>query len=293
MIKYIEEKIRSKFLPKEDCNSDISFLKINTPISGNGLGNKLLFMVFIGGQTYPHLVVKTVRSRTDHEVIRRGYSNLMNVNRLTQNTDFFDMFPRALMIEDTSDCCWSVESFCAGQRPSIKSDFELVFDRYCSLSKIIHLQSEGTIIIDSAYAKKIINQLTGSKEIISTLNCYVDKLFSAGSIKMPVIQQHGDFTTDNILVDGDKIRVIDCDLFGNIVLPGYDIFHFIVRNKEITKKKTYLRRYFNTLEIETILDNRILFMYFLHDLDIKKDYILAKETPVSIIEKFELIASSF
>lgn len=293
MIKFIEEKIRNKLLPNEDCNSDISFLKLNTPISGNGLGNKVLFMVFIDSKTYPYVVVKTVRSMTDHEVIRKSFSNLVKLNRLTQNTDFFDMFPKALMIEDVADNCWSVESFCTGHKPNMRTDFGSIFDWYCSLSKLIHLQSKATLIIDSTHAKKIINQFTGSKEIISTLNSYVDKLFDSGPIEIPAIQQHGDFTIDNILIDGDKIRVIDCDLFGNIVVPGYDIFHIIVRNNDITKKETYLKKYFDTLEIEAVLDKRILFVYFLHDLDIKRDYILAKETPASIIEKFELMVASF
>lgn len=45
---------------------------------------------------------------------------------------------------------------------------------------------------------------------------------------LPRIPQHGDFYFGNILVQGDRIGVVDWEDFGTSVLPGYDLFTLLL-----------------------------------------------------------------
>lgn len=283
--KIIYRKLSSEFdLPE----SGLDFLKYNTPISGSGIGTKLLFFVFKPGYKAPILTIKTIRNSRDYDVITRGYDKLVKLNDLVNNSEFQDLFPKPLLINEDAENHFSVETFKLGRKATFKDDFEKIWNKYISLSKYLKSKSKSNFILNAEYGRKIINQLEGDRPTLDSLEKYLDKLWQARDIELPVIPQHGDLTIDNILILGDNISIVDCDIFGDIFIPGFDIFHLLSRNKS-KNIKDLIKKYFDEVDIKCDFMNGLFFIFFLHGLLIKKDYILKGESGESIIKKFESI----
>lgn len=268
------------------------FLKFNTSISGNGLGNKVIFFVFIDDEKEPRFIVKTVRSKTDFDVIRNGYNRLNNLNSLTENSSFKELFPRAISFVENDNEIWSVETFCSGHKTNIYLDIEKIMQRYSELSIHILKQKETTVRIDQNYTNNLIKNFDGEPETIDRLVGYSTSLWKDVYVDLPAIPQHGDFTTDNILIKQDKFKIIDCDTFGLVLVPGFDIFHLLNRGN-IDKKKFYLNEYLKKIGAEYTVDQKLFFVYFLHELNIKRDYILKGRNFSSVIDKFQNMIVSY
>jgi hypothetical protein len=292
MIKEIELKVRSEVLMKNQAGSIIDFLKINTAISGSGVGCKVLFLVFLDNSSQPSYIVKTIRTKRDIPVIKNGYENLCRLNKLFEGNEYNDLFPRALLIVNKPEYSWSLESFCFGRKSIMKNDLSIIFNSYILFSKRLRDYTGGSEILNYNYAERLINEFKGSHEVLSQIKKYCYQIFKDGEVVVPKIPQHGDFTSDNILINTNRISIIDCDIFGDILIPGYDIFHLLYRSK-IGNKIDYLQKYFHLLGVDIPIDKRLLLIYFLHELYFKRDYIMLQENGESIIAKFEAIQKIF
>jgi len=266
-------------------HSDLTFLKFSTSISGTGKGNKVLFFIFENKNKIPIVVIKTVRSKSDAMVIQNGNKNLNYLNSLIEGTPYSSMFPKALMFYSDKDVLFNAETVCTGRKAK-SSDIEKIIKQYFSFSKHICKSLSDNFKIDFAYGEKLIRQLEGKEETINELISYLKELWKDEGYVLPKVPQHGDVTIDNVLINKKFVMFIDCDIFGSIVLPGYDVFHFLTRSK-VANWQTYLIDYFQTLNIEYVPDKKLFFMYFLHELTIKKDYILNNRNSRDVIEEFE------
>jgi hypothetical protein len=292
MIFKIENNIREKLDERfRLVDKKLIFFKYSTHISGFGLGNKIIFFVFSGYSSSPFCVVKTIRTYRDADVIRKGYKCLKLLNSLTSDSVFSRMFPEALLFFDDGFEIWSVESVCIGRQAN-SEDIEYILKEYISLSKHLAKGTKSELIINTDYGNRIIDNLSGSKEAISELRNYLAGIWGEVEIKMPSIAQHGDLTIDNILIQDGNIKIIDCDTFNTINIPGFDVFHLLTRSK-IPEQKNGLIAYFQSLNVNLIPDRKIFFIYFLHELQIKKDYILIGSDINLIVRKFENMVSSY
>lgn len=286
MISTIEKVLRKEMNISPKTN--LSYLKYSTPISGKGVGCKVIFFVFVGENKMPSFVVKSVRTESNASSIREGYKNTSLLNSLTKNTEFDSMFPKMIHIHDDNGGIFTIETMCSGLKMGRDENIDKVFKIYTSFSKHLLSSSKDKILLNFEYGKKILESLNGSKEDIDSLSKYLLGLWNNLNVELPSIYQHGDLTIDNILLDRGNVRMIDCDTFGNIRVPGFDIFHLSTR-KKLSNSLDRLNTYFKDMNISYTVDKKILSIYFLHELYIKKDYILLKKNSEEVIKDFENI----
>jgi thiamine kinase-like enzyme len=79
--------------------------------------------------------------------------------------------------------------------------------------------------------------------------------------KIPLIWQHGDFHFANIFIDGEKMKLLDWENFGEIELPMYDLFTFLSSragaelsaDEFVRKFKKELENYATTFSVDRSL----------------------------------------
>jgi len=273
----------------------LSFLKYNTPPSGRSLGCKVIFFIFAEGAKTPSVVAKTVRAQRDADVIRSGHASVMRLNEIVRGSEFEARFPQMLALEEHGNGAeiFTIETACPGRKMSANDDPQKALDFYTSFSKLVydHVRTNGSgaessaVSLDFEYAAKLIQGFNCTNETREAMIRYARETLKDG-ISLPPMPQHGDLTIDNILVDGERINIIDCDTFGRISVPGFDIFHFMRRSR-MSDLVGHLERYFREVGITCVPDKRLLFIYFLHELYIKKDYILADKPARAVMDQFE------
>ncbi len=287
MIKNIDLQIKAE-LEKADLykGGDLSYMKYNTPISGRGIGCKVILFVFDSNKK-PIAIIKTVRNIRDINRISDGYKNISLLNKLVQGSEFESMYPKAIGMHEDNLIKYTIETVCGGVKVSREADLKKAIDKYFSFSKYIS-SGLNEQILDKTYGEKLVSVLSGDNGDIEILKKYNEDLWSDIKVDIKSIYQHGDFTNDNILIDNEKIKIVDCDTFGDIAIPGFDIYHITVRNK---MKDSYelLSRYFVNVGIDYKIDKKLIFVYFLHELCIKKDYILLNRKAEDLIKEFDNI----
>ena len=275
--------IFNKVLKEDSC-----FLKYSTAISGTGLGNKVLFFGFRNGQRLPWVVVKTVRKYGDAPVIRNGHRNLEYLHTLIKGTPYGAMFPEPLLVYDDGYIVFSAETVCAGERVNLEAHRDQILKRYTHFQKHVADSVQDTIDISAEYGKKLIRDLEGSRDTIEGLSAYLSDLWRDEHVRLSLLPQHGDMTIDNILFDNTGMKIIDCDTFGAIRIPGFDVYHLLTKGK-VKEWQPHLQSHFDELGIEYAVDTKLLFIYFLHELFIKRDYILKHKSLEAVIREFEAV----
>lgn len=289
MIEHLEKMIIEEFADRYELRGrKLSFLKYNTPLSGMGLGNKIIFFVFLEGADRPFLIAKTVRSYGDADIIRKGYANACSLNDCMKDSPFFAMFPETLALHDDGYEIWSTETVCGGHRAGAH-DLERVVAVYGALSEYIKKSSSVTMTVDADYCKNILRQFNGSAETIRGLQEHIAALWRDEKLTLPRLPQHGDLTIDNVFVNNGDIGIIDCELFGEITLPGFDIFHLLARSVASHGRSFKLAEYLQRINIDIVPDEKLLFTYFLQGMLAKKDYILVGRTATEIISQFKVL----
>lgn len=292
MIFLIEKVIREKFSEEYSLKTkDLYFLKFSTSGSGVSSHGKVLFFVFRDEEKNPFLVIKTVRTYENKFLIKEGFKCLEELNKSTENSYHKEMFPRAVYLyDDGQEFIFSIETFCLGRKfENNKKDLSLVLHKYNDWQKTLLAQNVGFIDNIRDYGLKIIKNLELLEKDYLVVESYFLNLLDEKKIIIPKIYQHGDLTSDNIFVDKDNISIVDCDRFGKVSLPGFDIFHLASRfyGKNIGKNHfTLLSQYFKDLEINISIEKFLYFLYYLHELYFKKGYFLNNKDAQIIIEDF-------
>jgi|APSaa5957512493_1039668.scaffolds.fasta_scaffold00145_24 hypothetical protein len=285
MIKLIEKIIKDK-IDSRFNSSHFDFVKYSTPLSGDGSDGKVLFFVFANNSKEPLFIVKTVRQYKESFIIKNGYNNLKNLNELIKDTEYSNMFPKVLFIyDDTEEFIFSVESFCVGRKAiNTDSDINMIIEKYTDFQKSIYTKEVAILLVE--YGEKLIKQLDLHKNDENTLIGYFEEIADDKSLKLGQIQQHGDLTLDNMFIHKGKLKIIDCDLFGELTLAGYDLYRFLVRYNK-SSLVVNLDNHFNKVGIDMKISKSLLFVYYLNELLFKKDYILKNKTGEDVINDFK------
>ena len=279
----LKEKLASVFL---GSRVQLRFLKYSTPLSGTGAGNKVLFFIFKDDDIFPLWIAKTVRNYSDADVIRKGFERHQKLNSAAAGSEFSDMFPQALFVHDTGEEIWYIETASNGRKARKDIDFKKILSAYTNFSQHLACDLHEVLKIDVDYGTRIIEQLEGSAEIHKGLEKHLVGLWGRAVVSLPKVPQHGDLTVDNVIIDDRSVRIVDCDTYGAIQIAGFDIFHLTSRSAP-EKRERAIVAYFASLGITAPVDKKLLFIYFLHELLIKKDYILKGKTAASVISSFE------
>jgi len=293
MIPFIEKTIRKELGGKYDFrDTKLCFLKFSTPSSGAGLNDKVLFFVFKDDEEEPFLVIKTVRNYEAKFVIEQGFSRLKQLNDLIQNIPYGKMFPHAVYLyDDGKEFIFSVETTCHGKRVGrSEGDLRKILEKYNDWQKDTFSGGKNFTYDINNYYLDVIKTLDLKEKDHKEITDYFLKLISGKEIKVSRIPQHGDLTTDNILIGRDGLSIVDCERFGLVTLPGFDIFYILSRfygRKIDSRYSQALDKYFQMLGIGLKPEPYLYFIYYLYDLSFKKEYALKNKKAKDIISDFE------
>ncbi|MCC7357363.1 phosphotransferase [Candidatus Uhrbacteria bacterium] len=215
-----------------------SFIKLH-----NGLAYsnpKVSFICFRGDN--PVSFLKTVRHPTDAHVIETAFSCLHQATMWIRQSRTPLIIPEPLWITRVGDVPVSAESVAPGCALSYmdQQSIERIFNAlniWLSYGKdASHVPLNPRDLFDSWKDGLRLSHPQNQQRVEAI---FLKVLEHAGNdIQLPAIPQHGDFTQSNILVDGDLLYLIDCDLFGRIQLPLFDVLT-LVQHLEKKPSKVY------------------------------------------------------
>ena len=95
----------------------------------------------------------------------------------------------------------------------------------------------------STELERVVSAL-GDGELQTVLNRYVDTIDISAMDRLPHVQQHGDFSFNNIGLKRNGIIVFDWEDFGRVLLPGFDISTLITSwlDHDISRIQCLLRQ---------------------------------------------------
>ncbi len=288
MIKLIESVIHNNlsYFPQVK-DSRLSFLKYNTSSTHGSLDGKVLFFVFLEGAKQPIFVVKTIRTYESKYVVENAYNRLVKLQTLVKGSVYEKMFPKPLYVyDDGREFVFSIETYIDGIAvKNSKKVIESFSKEYSNFNKSIYKHE----FFDSfyVYAQDLVQKIGLNEKEENVLMGYVKKL-AVTDFKVARLPQHGDLTLDNILLENNEFRIIDCDSFGTVELAGYDMYRLVVRSDH-AKLFSSLDLYFKRLGLKMKASKALLFMYYLHDLVYKKNYILKNKGVNDIVFDFEAL----
>lgn len=292
MIALIEKIIREKLSGEIGHGVALDFLRFCTPTSGSALNDKVIFLVFRRGDSSPFLCVKTTRNYAARDVIIKNFQNLSTLHSLVLRTPFERLFSLPLFLYDDDENIFSVERACVGRRARDNiRDISLIVKQYGAWQCLLAERANDFIDNISAYGLVLIEKTALPQEVKEKLAEYLLRLPSGMSSRLPKIIQHGDFTLDNILIRREQVSIVDYDYVGISFLPGFDIWSLLCRSAPQNNFKNTYKRYFDNFyqAIGLRIDNYKIFLYifYLTELALKKNYLLQDTTSGKIINDFE------
>ncbi len=147
-----------------------------------------------------------------------------------------------------------------------------------------HFRLEGRVP-HSTELERVVSAL-GDEEVQTVLNRYVDTIDISAMDHLPHVQQHGDFSFNNIGLQRNGIIVFDWEDFGRVLLPGFDIstlitswldhdlsrIQFLLRQGEPRFLDNLIGEFCRCHSIERHLFGALLPIYYTIFLRIKKFY---------------------
>lgn len=293
MIKLINKIILDKLLSiVGNVDTQLSFLKYSTPTSGKNLNDKVIFLVFRPKEKKPFLSVKTVRNYNAKKVIAQNFNNLKKLNLLTINSNYENLFAKALYLYDDGEHIFSIETACSGKRIKLdKKKLDKVVAKYIGFQEYIAQNNTDFIDDMEDFAKVIIAQ-SGLKELDKQeILVFIASLPLTG-IKLPRLVQHGDVTEDNMLLSNGNVCIIDYDFVGLVDIPGFDLFGLFNRYNQHEAKilcYKYLPEYFARIgaEIDGDKYEGLFFLYYFIERTLRKPYLFEAVSAKQIIFDFK------
>lgn len=293
MIKLFEKVIK-EHLGDHVAQSDLplSYIKFSTVTSGQGLNDKVIFLVFKNRESSPSLCIKTVRNYEAKEAIVRNYNNLKTLNTLTFGSVHSRLFAQALYLHDDGENIFCIETACPGKKVSLNGGKlqDLVKD-YIAFQEYLANQGKHALRDIGKMSKETVMKSGLNESSQARLLEYIDTL-PTSNIKLPSIVQHGDLTPDNLLLSKNGLCVIDYDYVGNLDIPGFDLFGLFHRFNSadlIALCKEYYPEYFKKIGGQSVTDDyrRLVFLYHLVEHTQGRPQALAGVQPEKIISDFE------
>jgi hypothetical protein len=200
---------------------------------GDGQLRKVNFLVFAQPSSQPDILMKTVRDRSQQELLKKEFETLLNLNkhenlrgRIPQPIGLFRHAGTLIMVET---CL-----------PGIALDNLLRRGKRHSLAEMTqdmnHIQQW---LIDFQYSTMQGSfRFRGVEEVAERLKHYPEHLndrlvedlnslaAEARGIEIPQTARHGDFWAGNILISKQDIGIIDWETFCPSASPFDDLFFF-------------------------------------------------------------------
>lgn len=262
----------------------LSFMKFSTPASGTGTGTdkgKVLLFVFEEGSEEPSLCVKTTRTYPVGDVIRRNHANLQLLEEGVRGSEHSRLFARPLHLHDDGESIFCIESVCPGEMFSSQARaVELVVEEYSAWQRHLARTAESVWRAKDVQdlVRGTIDMLGLSKTSALALWDHYQKFPLNKDTQLPMLVQHGDMTPDNVLISSDGIHLIDYDYVGVNMLPGFDLFNFLLKSKRHAGPfrsygERYFPSYFRSIGARAESYEGILFAFYLQELFRKKNAI--------------------
>lgn len=249
-------------LIKKTLQGEYDFLKYSTPNSGKSLEDKVILFAFKREAAVPELCIKTVRNYSARDVVSRGFTNLQRLNTLTAGSAHERLFPKALSLYDDGEHAFSVETAVRGRRERLtRTTLERVVQTYTAFQA--HVAERALRPLD-----ELADGLLSPE-----LRAHYDSL-PPSSVRLPRVLQLGDLTEDNVLLEGQDVRIVDFDRVGEIDLPGFDLFGLLRRFDGAQTRAlcaAYMPAYLEAIGAEGDGPyERLLFLYFVAERTVRK-----------------------
>ncbi|HNP62621.1 MAG TPA: phosphotransferase [Woeseiaceae bacterium] len=231
-------------------------------------GSILLFL-FDTASSSPFAVLKLSRNRP---VLAREYENLQCVHKVCPGLAaaplFFDQTREFFVLCTAPIAANRLSSYRAKSRK-----LKLVTRQLAELHTTLRSQSGAATIKSDDYLKPFSGLY--DTPLPASVADYYNELAAKHAqsllqFPLPEISQHGDLYFDNILARGQRIYFLDWEDFGDIKLPGYDLFSLVFDVCNLENGETRLLRrsidfiaantvgYFRQLEIPADIVDAIM-----------------------------------
>ncbi len=217
-----------------------------------GSAGKILFLAFLDGRTLPDLCLKVSAFVGENSLIESEFNNLKEI-RDALPKELKTAVPEPYFIFNMDGYAVAVEEAVNARQPDFNlgnKDLKKIFDWLCAFHKASILEEKE---INKDFLIEFLSKYGDKKA--EAVN-FVEKNWNFGSVKIPLIKQHGDFHFANVFFQNDGLKVIDWGNYGNIILPTYDLIFFLRRQKgELAPGNEFLIEYFRRFSIpqETFL----------------------------------------
>ena len=212
----------------------------------------ILAFLFDAGARAPFAVLKFSRSRT---ILAREYENLKSVYnvdpKLAAAPMFFDQTKEFFVL-----CMAPIDANRLSGYRAKSRKLKLVAMRLTKFHEILRSQSETATITRNDYLKPFSGLY--DTELPTNVADYYNEtaiihMDSLEKFPLKAIAQHGDLYFDNILTKGQRIYFLDWEDFGDVKMPGYDLFSLVFDICNLESGETrLLRRSIDLIAASTI-----------------------------------------
>ncbi len=271
MLNYIEQLVMNNWLvwfANTSHPRNLRFLTITR-------GHILLLFIFADESPLPALLVKIPRNNLERTSLQREYAHLQKVHAMVSPTLKATILTPLFMEEIGSDLIRVEKVFPGYPVVSINTPTGQNVSKLTQRQKeaaqewlfALHKQTVTTRIpfgrndifsatLTSLEAMRQYYTLSPEEEIL--INHLYDQATELSDQYLPLVCQHGDFWTGNILWQGCQISgVVDWEYSKFNALPFFDLFLFIQDtsrarfNDNSLQQNTFIQTYFEHLEIDT------------------------------------------
>jgi len=202
-----------------------------------GAERKVNFLVFNGTKDHPLVILKVGRSADYKEKLIREFESLKDISsvRALQNS-----VPSALGLFRFGENFVLAESFLPGvslsvflrRHQRIKEE-QVNQDLINVLNWLTFMQqnttSGKTVRLNERLVATLKRARKNSMELPSSFVGFLESTAETfRQLEIPLTGRHGDFWPGNLLIDVDRIHVIDWEIFRRDKLPFDDLFHFVI-----------------------------------------------------------------
>lgn len=212
-------------------------------IRGSLEGNKFIFLVFANNDKTPILIVKLPRYPNDLRSLENEKESLLQL-RASTSTVIQESIPRVLLLGQTSNQWVLVENFMDGKlmipfidrnglpkRELLKKHFDIITTWLSQFknetSNMIFWDSNSINEYVSRPIEEFQENSSLSKDAVDYLNYLRAMADELRGCSVPLFFQHGDFLPGNILLDKNKIKIVDWEFSRKMAFPLFDEFSFI------------------------------------------------------------------
>ena len=245
----IIQLLRKAGLLRDSVPSDIKVAKYGGRPGSYHTAN---FVVYDRGEVKPTLFCKICRNNKHPDILEDEAKNLKIVNRLLENTELNSSIPELLYFGTINNITFLVTQFIEGQPSGFNPAISLSKDNLRKLDEsvqagirfLVNFQ-KYTRVRDVEAAPYLLSVIEKQKEILKSkgkltkeVDSHIKKLIEEVKIlkglSLPLCAIQGDYDFGNLLIDRNRVNIVDFEHFEEEGLPFLDlaslIFNPILKN---------------------------------------------------------------